>query len=615
LKKLDPTGKERRMFGTKFQSKLADQSSARALVHRLLTEQAFGQWKRYAMAFALMGVGAGATGLAAYLIGDVINAAYVDRNLPGIIWLAIATAVIFLVKSLASYGHTVMLARIGNRIIALNQRRMFDALITQNLAFFSERHSSEFMARLTTGAAAASTVINLLVTAIGRDLLTLIGLVAVMFYQDPVMSMFAFFVAPPAFVVLRKMIRRIYSIARNQFHGGARILETLQETVQGIRTVKAFTLEDVMRARLEKNVAELEHESNKWARVANRASPLMEGLGGFAIAGALVYGGFRVLQTGATPGQFFSFLAAFMLAYEPAKRLARLNIELNSGLVGVRILFDIIDSPPTEPDDANKPALKITDARIEFQDVLFGYKPAEVVIRNMTFTVEPGKMTALVGPSGGGKSTVFNLLLRFYEPAAGTIRIDGQNITEVSRRSLRGQVAYVGQDVFLFHGTIRDNIAVGKPGATEDEIVAAAKAAHAHEFISGFPAGYDTPVGERGTQLSGGERQRVAIARALIKNAQVILLDEATAALDSESERLVQDAMTHLCEGRTTIAIAHRLHTITHADRILVVESGSIVESGRHDELLRKSGRYAAFYRLQIKDEQEPPAPIAIASA
>jgi ATP-binding cassette subfamily B protein len=603
------------MFGSKFQSKLADQASARALVRRLLTEQAFGQWKRYAMAFALMGVGAGATGLAAYLIGDVINAAYVDRNLTGIIWLAIATAVIFLVKSIASYGHTVMLSRIGNRIVALNQRRMFDALITQNLAFFSERHSSEFMARLTTGAAAASTVINLLVTAIGRDLLTLIGLVAVMFYQDPVMSMLAFFVAPPAFVMLRKMIRRIYAIARNQFHGGARILETLQETVQGIRIVKAYTLEDVMRARLEKNVAELENESNKWARVAHRASPLMEGLGGFAIAGALVYGGFRVLQTGATPGQFFSFLAAFMLAYEPAKRLARLNIELNSGLVGVRILFDIIDSPPTEPDDTSKPALKIADARIEFQDVLFGYKPAEVVIRNMTFTVEPGRMTALVGPSGGGKSTVFNLILRFYEPAAGTIRIDGQNIADVSRRSLRGQVAYVGQDVFLFHGTVRENIAVGKPGATEDEIVAAAKAAHAHEFISGFPAGYDTPVGERGTQLSGGERQRVAIARALIKNAKIILLDEATAALDSQSERLVQDAMTRLCEGRTTIAIAHRLHTITHADRILVVESGSIVESGRHDELLRKSGRYAAFYRLQIKDDQEPPAPIAIASA
>jgi ATP-binding cassette subfamily B protein len=224
-------------------------------------------------------------------------------------------------------------------------------------------------------------------------------------------------------------------------------------------------------------------------------------------------------------------------------------------------------------------------------------------------------MTALVGPSGGGKSTVFNLLLRFFEADAGSIRIDGQDIAHVSRRSLRAQVAYVGQDVFLFHGSIRENIAVGKPGASEAEIVAAAKAAHAHEFICAFPAGYDTAVGERGAQLSGGERQRIAIARALIKNAQIILLDEATASLDSQSERLVQDAMTHLCEGRTSIAIAHRLHTITHADRILVVESGAIVESGRHDELLRKSGRYAAFYRLQIKEEQEPAPPIAIARA
>ena len=603
------------MLPEKIRSKLAKQDDAPALVRRLLTEQAFGQWKRYAMAFALMGLGAGCTALCAYLIGDVINAAYVDRNLAGILSLALITAVVFLIKALATYGHAVMLSRIGNRIIALNQRRMFDALITQSVAFFAERHSSEFMARLTTGAAAASTVINLLVTAIGRDLLSLIGLVAVMFYQDPVMSLITFFVVPPAFIVLRKMIRRIYAIARNQFTGGTRILETMQETVQGIRIVKAFTLEDVMRARLDNNVAELEHESNKWARVAYRASPLMETLGGFAVAGALIYGGFRVIETGATPGQFFSFLAAFMLAYEPAKRLARLNIDLNTGLVGVRILFEIVDTPPTEPSDDDKPALKITEARVEFDDVRFGYRPDEPVLRGMTFGAEPGRMTALVGPSGGGKSTVFNLMLRFYEAGGGSIKIDGQDIAHVSRRSLRGQVAYVGQDVFLFHGSVRENIAIGKPGASEAEIIAAAKAAHAHEFVSGFPNGYETPVGERGAQLSGGERQRIAIARALVKNAQIILLDEATASLDSESERLVQDAMNRLCEGRTTIAIAHRLHTITHADRILVVESGTIVESGRHDELLRKGGRYAAFYRLQIKEEPEPVVPISIARA
>ena len=603
------------MPGSQLNSRWADPNSVRSLVRRLLFEQAFGQWKRYAVAFALMAVAAGATALSAYLIGNVINAAYVDKNLPGIIALALVTAVLFLVKALATYGHTVMLSRIGNRIIALNQRQMFNALINQNIAFFSERHSSEFMARLTTGATAASQVINMLVTAIGRDLFTLLGLLAVMIYQDPIMSFFSFVVAPPAFIVLRKMIRRIYAIARNQFTGGTRILETMQETVQGIRIVKAFTLEDVMRARLDNNVAELEHESNKWARVAYRASPLMETLGGFAVAGALIYGGFRVIETGATPGQFFSFLAAFMLAYEPAKRLARLNIDLNTGLVGVRILLEIIDTPATEPSDDDKPALKITEARVEFDDVRFGYRPDEPVLRGMTFGAEPGRMTALVGPSGGGKSTVFNLMLRFYEAGDGSIKIDGQDIAHVSRRSLRGQVAYVGQDVFLFHGSVRENIAIGKPGASEAEIIAAAKAAHAHEFVSGFPNGYETPVGERGAQLSGGERQRIAIARALVKNAQIILLDEATASLDSESERLVQDAMNRLCEGRTTIAIAHRLHTITHADRILVVESGTIVESGRHDELLRKGGRYAAFYRLQIKEEPEPVVPIAIARA
>ena len=587
--------------------------SAWTLVRRLLTEQAFGQWKRYAIAFTLMGVAAGATALGAYLIGDVINAAYVDRNLPGIVTLAIVTAVIFTIKGAATYGQSVMLARIGNRIVALNQRRMFTSLVSQNIGFFANRHSSEFMVRLNTGATSASAVINLLVTAIGRDLLSLIGLIIVMAVQDPIMSFFSFVVAPPAFLILRKMIRRIYKIARNQFTGSTKIMETMQETVQGIRTVKAFTLEDAMRQRLDANISEFEHESNKWARVAHRASPMMEALGGFAIAGALVYGGWRVIETGATPGQFFSFLAAFMLAYEPAKRLARLNLDLSTGLVGVRILFEIVDHPPTEPNDDNKPALKLTTARVDFNNVTFGYRADEIVVRDMTFTAEPGKMTALVGPSGGGKSTVFNLLLRFYEVHKGSVVIDGQNIADVSRASLRHQIAYVGQDVFLFHGTIRDNIAIGKVGATEEEIVAAAKAAHAHEFISGFPQGYDTPVGERGTQLSGGERQRVAIARALIKNAPIILLDEATASLDSESERLVQDAIEHLCQGRTTIVIAHRLHTIAHADRILVLENGAIVEAGRHDELLRKGGRYAAFYRLQIK-EQEPIPTIPVAS-
>jgi len=601
------------MLKSYFQGLFADPDGTPAMVRRLLMEQAAGQWRRYAYAFALMGIAAAATALGAYLIGDVINQAYVHKNLPGIFWLALITAVIFSVKALATYGSSLTLARIGNGIVAYNQRQMFARLLQHNVAFFAERHSSEFLARLTTGAAAASAVLNLLVTAIGRDLLSLIGLATVMAVQDPIMSLFSVAVVPPAMLVLRKLIKRIKTIARQQFTGGTRILETLHETVQGIRIVKAFTLEDSMRARFDAHVAELEAESNKWARVAYRSSPLMEALGGFAIAGALIYGGFRVIETGATPGQFFSFLAAFMLAYEPAKRLARLNIDLNSGLVGVRILFDVIDHPPTESSDEGKPPLKLSKARVEFANVQFAYRPGEKVIRNLSFVAEPGNVTALVGPSGGGKSTILNLILRFYDFDSGAIIIDGQNIAAVSRRSLRSQVAYVGQDVFLFRGSVRENIALGRLGASEAEVVAAAKAAYAHDFITAFPRGYDTQVGEHGLQVAGGERQRIAIARALLKDAPVILLDEATASLDSESERQVQGAIEHLCEGRTTIVIAHRLHTVVDADRIFVIEDGRVVEAGRHDELLRKGGRYTSFYRLQLR-EQEPSPPVAIAS-
>jgi ATP-binding cassette subfamily B protein len=580
------------------------------MVRRLLVEQAAGQWRRYALAFGMMLVAAVMTALGAYLIGDVINLAYVHKNLPGIFWLALATAAIFMVKAMATYGSALTLARIANSIIADNQRKMFGKLLQHNVGFFADRHSSEFIARLTTGAAAASQVLNLLITSIGRDFFSLLGLAAVMAWQDPVMSLFSVVVVPPAMLVLRKLIKRIKTIAQEQFTGNTRMLETLQETLQGIRIVKAFTLEDGMRKRFDANIVDLEKEANKWARVAYRSSPLMEALGGFAIAGALIYGGYRVIETGATPGQFFSFLAAFMLAYEPAKRLARLNIDLNSGLVGVRILFDVVDHPPTEQPDENKPALKLTTAHVEFADVQFGYRPGEKVIRNLSFVAEPGKVTALVGPSGGGKSTILNLILRFYEVGGGSIVIDGQNIADVSRRSLRGQLAYVGQDVFLFRGSVRENIALGRSDATEAEIVAAAKAAYAHDFIMAFPRGYDTQVGEHGMQVSGGERQRIAVARALLKDAPVILLDEATASLDSESERQVQGAIEHLCQGRTTIVIAHRLHTVVDADRIFVIEDGTVAESGRHDELLRKGGRYASFYRLQLRD-QEPSPPAA----
>ena len=589
-----------------------DPYGAAILIRRLVTEQGAVYWRRYLQAFALMAVSAATTAGSAYLLGQVINQAYVEKNVRGIAVLSGVTVVIFILKGAATYGHQVILSKISNAILANNQRRLFAKLMCENVAFFSERHSSEFLARLTAGANSVTQVLSLLINAVGRDVLSLIGLVIVMVMQDPIMALLGFAVAPPAMLVLRKLVKRIKGLAHTQFTGTADIMETMQESLQGIRTVKAFTLEETMRMRIDASISAVELNANKMARVSNRSSPLMETLGGLAVAGGLMYGGYSVVALGATPGQFFSFLTAFLLAYEPAKRLARLNIELNSSLIGARKLLEIVDSPASEPDENNKPALKLTDARVELRDVSFAYRPNEPVISRMSFVAEPGKVTALVGPSGGGKSTVLALLLRFYEADSGDILIDGQSIAAVSRQSLRRQTAYVGQDVYLFRDTIGANIAFGKQGASEAEIVAAAKAACAHEFIMGFPLGYDTPVGEHGTQLSGGQRQRVAVARALLKNAPIILLDEATAALDSESEKQVQEAIEHLCQNRTTIVIAHRLHTIMHADAILVVEGGEIVERGRHDDLLRRGGRYASFFRLQHRDAGPPTlAPIS----
>ncbi|MDI3468370.1 MAG: Lipid A export permease/ATP-binding protein MsbA [Pseudolabrys sp.] len=580
------------------------------LIRRLLSEEGTKHWKSYAFAFALMSIFSGCTAAIPWLFGQVINQAQVHRSMDGVIFGSVLIFLLFAFKGLAGYGQAVVLARIANSIIGAKQREVFAKLLHENLGFFSDRHSSEFITRLTAGASAIAQILNLMITSIGRDLFSLVGLAGVMIFQDPLMSLSAMIIAPPALLLVRKLIKKVRKIARDQYHGSALILETLQETLHGIRVVKAFTLEDTMRERFDRYVNTVRGQANKMARVANRTNPVMEMLGGLALALVSIYGGYRTVVEGIAPGEFFSFMAAFLMAYEPAKRLARFNMDLNNGLVGARLMLEIIDTPATEPEDAGKPALRPAIDRIEFSGVTFAYRGEDAVLRDMSFVAEPGKMTALVGPSGGGKSTVFNLLLRFYDLASGAITIGGQNIEAVTRQSLRHHIGYVGQDAFLFRGTIRDNIAYGRPGASEAEIMAAAKNAYAHDFIMSLPQQYDTEVGEHGMQLSGGQRQRVAIARALIKDAPVILLDEPTAALDSESELLVREAIARLCENRTTLVIAHRLHTIAHADRIHVVEGGHVVESGRHDELLRKGGRYATFYRLQLQ-QQEIPEPIA----
>jgi len=592
------------MFDKLKRKAFADPYSTPSLIRRLLAEHAIGQWRAYAFVVAMMGVMAACTAAAAYLIGHAINEAYVSRNIAAVISVCISIIVVSALRGLASYGQAVEMGRISNRIVATNQRRLFEKVLQQGLEFFADRHSSEFSARITWGARAASDTINLLITTLGRDAMQLVGLAVVMIWQSPLLSLLTVIVGPPAILVGRRAVKRVRAIVHTEFGAGANILEALQETVQGFKIVEAFNLQSRMRSRVDANVDRIEQVANKLARASNFTNPMMEVLGGIAVALVILMGGYQVMAFNAQPGAYFAFITAFLLAYEPAKRLARLNIDLNNSLVGLRILFEFLDLPQ-RPDDASKPDIQVNRGCIEFDNVEFSYRPNTPVLRGVTFSADPGCVTALVGPSGGGKSTIFNLLLRFYEEYRGSIIIDGAEISLVSRKSLRDHMAFVGQDAFLFRGSIRENIAMGSPDATDDEVVAAAKAAHADDFIAKFSLGYDTQVGEHGMQLSGGQRQRIAVARALIRKSSIILLDEPTSFLDSETERYVNLAISKLFSGRTRLVIAHRLHTIINADQIYVVEDGRIVESGRHKFLLEQGARYAHFFNLQFPHEKE----------
>jgi subfamily B ATP-binding cassette protein MsbA len=578
-------------------------SSNLRLIARLLTDQGAKHWKGYAFATAMTSVVAATTTLSAWVMKDVINEIFVAKRLEAVWLIGGLIVAIYAVKGFATYGQMVVLARVANSIVADVQRRIFDKMLSMSLSFYNVRHSTEFIARQAFISQSASGTLNLIITALARDVLTLIGLASVMIAQDPLMSSLALLVTPGVVVGIRRLGGRVKKVMLNEFYGFALILESLQEAAQGIRVVKAFTLEPYMGERQGAAIASFERAANKLSMVGARSSPLTESLGGVAIAIIVVYGGLRVIEAGQQPGNFFAFITALMLAFEPAKRVARMHIDLTASLLGVEMLYKFLDEPTEEKERGDEPHLQVGEGRIEFHDVRFSYRPGEPVLRGLDLVAEPGRTTALVGRSGGGKTTTMNMILRFYEPAFGAILIDGQDIGEVSRASLRRQVAYVSQETFLFKGSVGENIALGRPGASPEEIVAAAKAAHAHDFITSFERGYDSPCGEHGMQLSGGQRQRIAIARAFLKNAPIILLDEATSALDSESERAVQEALKTLCAGRTTLVIAHRLTTIVNADKICVVEGGAVRESGRHEELMAERGAYFHLHQTQFDHE------------
>jgi ATP-binding cassette subfamily B protein len=455
--------------------------------------------------------------------------------------------------------------------------------------------------RVTQSAQAARMIIDLIVTSFVRDLLTLIGLLAVMFYQQPVLSSVALLVGPAAIFGIRVLLRKVRKIMEMEMASLAEIIKVIQETSTGIRIIKAFALEERMASRMARAVREVEKRSNAISRLEAITSPLMDTLSGFAIAAVVALSAVQIFGLqGTTPGQLMSFVTALLMAYEPAKRLSRMRITIESGMVGVRMMFGLLDQPETLAEHPNPVTMTKGPGRIVFDRVGFSYGAGRPVINDLSLVFEAGKTTALVGPSGGGKSTILNLILRLYDPHEGTVTIDDLDIRLASFTSLRDKISFVGQDTFLFSASVSDNIRFGSPTASEEEVIAACKAANAHEFIEHLPQGYKTQVGENGAFLSGGQKQRLAIARAILRDAPILLLDEATSALDSKSEALVQEAIQRLTRDRTTVVIAHRLSTVLGADKICVIEAGALAEEGTAKALLARGGVFRGLYDQQF---------------
>lgn len=572
----------------------------RSLLGRLLSENFKRQAPWYAIAIGAMLTVAAMTSASAWMLRDVVNATVVGKDLNKVLLVAFAVASIFVIKGIASYVQDVFLNKAGNNIIARAQQRIYKHVLAQDVGFYSRFQSSDLVMRLTTNAQAARSVVDLIVTSFVRDLFSLLGLIVVMVVQQPILSLVSAILGPAAIYGVRLLTRRVRRIMEQELASLGKIIENVQETATGIRVIKAFGLEDYMSGRMYRYVRDVENRANSMAKIEAASSPIMETLSGLAIAGVIALNGFWVVEGGQSPGALMSFIAALLLAYEPAKRLARMRVSLESGMIGVRMMYELLDAPvglKEKPDALPLPAGR---GEVRFNKVEFSYQAGHPIFSGLDLAFPAGKTTALVGPSGGGKSSIINLVMRLYDPSAGSVTVDGVDLKEVTFASLRQRMAFVGQDTFLFNGTIRHNIQLGRENASEDEIITAAKAANAHDFIMKLPNGYDSDVGENGGRLSGGQKQRIAIARAVLRNAEILILDEATSALDSESEALIRDALARLAKDRTTIMIAHRLSTITQAHNIVVMENGQVAEQGPQSELLSREGPYRRLYELQL---------------
>jgi subfamily B ATP-binding cassette protein MsbA len=592
-----------------------DGARSSVLIGRLVRDFMWRHAHRIAVAFMCMAIAGGSTALRAWLMEPVLDRIFIARDSSLLLLLAGAALALALVKGLADYGETVQMSRIGLRVITDVQTALYARLIRADIAYFNAHPSGHLISHLINDVSLLRGAAANVLTGIGRDAVTIVFLVGVMFYQDWTLALVAFFAFPLAIRPIVKIGRRMRRVSVNTQVEMGQLTTLLSQTFQGVRHVKSYGMEAYEERRaagLFERIFRLVDRAN---RTRSRAGPMMEALGGAAIAMVIFYGGHQVIIGARTPGAFFSFITALLLAYQPVKSLATLNASLQEGLAAAQRIFEVLDIEPTIRDRPGARALEIAGGEVRFEGVRFGYHPGTVALDRISLTVPAGSTVALVGPSGAGKSTLLNLIPRFYDVDGGSIAIDGQEIGSVTIASLRSTIAFVSQEISLFDDTVRANIAYGRFGAPPADIEAAALAAGADRFIRELPQGYDTLVGEHGIRLSGGQRQRLAIARAMLKDAPILLLDEATSALDSESERQVQTALRNLMRGRTTVVIAHRLSTIIGADLICVMDGGRIVETGRHAELLLRNGLYRRLYETQFAAELEPAALPAAAVA
>ncbi len=540
----------------------------------------------------------------AYLLKPAIDQIFLDRSATMLIIIPLAVIGIAVINAFATYGQNILMRQIGQRIIANMQTELFVHCLRADLALFHDQAPGRLISRFTNDIQMMRAAVSNVLTGVAKEAMTTVFLIAVMIYQSPLLSIGAVILFPVAVHPILRMGRRMRKLSDQTQEELGQLTARLDETFQGVRLVKAYAQEERESERAREVIENLHTLYMKSARVQVLSSPLMELLTSVAIAGVIYYGGTQVMEGHTTPGAFVSFIAALLMAYRPVKSIANLNTQLQEGLAAAARLYTVLDTTPTVADAPEAKELVVERGTVRFDHARFCYDTndckARGALEDFTLDVPAGTMVALVGPSGAGKSTVFNLMLRFYDLQQGSVTIDGQELRDVTQRSLRESIAYVSQDTVLFDDSVAANISYSRPEASREDVIRAAKQANADEFITAMPEGYDTPIGPGGVKLSGGQRQRLAIARAILKDAPILLLDEATSALDSESEKLVQAALEVLMRGRTTLVIAHRLSTVLHADRICVMQAGNIVEQGTHAELLQQGGLYAHLYHQQF---------------